>query len=56
MVALIGHLQAGDWRLKCGWIGTKIGEIVPHLDYFDLFSWLKDWLSGALDLKRVLSV
>ena len=48
--------QAGDWRIKRGWIGTKVGELVPHLEYFDLLSWFEDWLSRALDFRVVLSV
>ena len=44
-----GHLQAGDWSLKRGWIGTKLGELVPHLEYFDLLSSFEDWMSRAPD-------
>jgi hypothetical protein len=36
------HLQACDWRLKCGWVGIKLGELILHLEYFDLFSWFED--------------
>ena len=42
--------------LKHGWIGTKFGELVPHLEYFDLLSWFEDWLSIALDLRGILPV
>ena len=42
--------------LKRGWIGTKLGELVSYLEYFDLSSWFEDWLSRALDLRLVLSV
>ena len=53
---MVAHLQAGGWRLKRGWIGTKLGELVPHLEYFDLSSWFEDWLSLAPDLRVGLSV
>jgi hypothetical protein len=36
--------------------GTKLGELIPHLDYFDLSSWFEDWLSRASYLRGVLLV
>ena len=53
---LVAHLQVSGRRLKRGWIGTKLGELVPHLEYFDLLSWFEDWLSLAPDLRAGLSV
>jgi hypothetical protein len=47
VVLITIYLQASDWRLKCGWIGTKLGELFPHLEYFDLFSWFENCLSRA---------
>ena len=49
-------LQASDWRLKRVWICAKLGELILHLEYFDLVSWFEDRLSRASDLIGVLSV
>ena len=49
-------LQTSDWRLKRAWICAKLGELVLHLEYFDLVSWFEDSLSRASDLIGVLSV
>jgi hypothetical protein len=35
---------------------SNLGELVLHLDYFDLVSWFGYWFSGALDLEGVLLV
>ena len=32
-------LQISDWRLKRAWIWAKLGEIILHLECFDLVSW-----------------
>ena len=32
-------LQISDWRLKCAWICAKLGELILHLECFDLVSW-----------------
>jgi hypothetical protein len=48
--------QAVDWRIKRAWIGTKLGELDLHLEYFDLVSWFGCWFSEASDLRGVLSV
>jgi hypothetical protein len=47
--------QVSDWRLKRGWIGTKLGEFVPHFEHFNLISLCEDWLSRAPDLSGGLS-
>ncbi len=47
--------QVSDWRLKRGWISTKLGEFVPHFKHFNLISLCEDWLSRAPDLSGGLS-
>ena len=48
--------QVSDWRLKRAWICAKLGELVLHLEFFDLVSGFEDRLSIASDLIGVLSV
>ena len=38
------------------WICAKLGELVLHLEYFDLVSGFEDWLSRASYLIGILSV
>lgn len=40
---------------KRAWIDPKLGELVPYFEYFDLVSSFEDWVSGASDLRVVLS-
>jgi hypothetical protein len=49
-------LQAVDWRLRRAWIDSKLGELLPYFDYLNLVSWFEIWVSGASDLRAVLSV
>jgi hypothetical protein len=49
-------LQAGVWRLKRAWIGSKLGELVPYFEYFDLVTQFGIWVSGGLDLRAVCQV
>ena len=49
-------LQASDWRLKRVWICAKLGELVLHIEHFDLVSGFEDWLSRASDLIGILLV
>ena len=51
----LDSVQAGDWRLKRAWIDPKLGELVPYFEYFGLVSWFENWVSGASDLRVVLS-
>jgi hypothetical protein len=46
-------LQAIVWRLKGAWIGSKLGELVPYFDYFDLVTQFEIWVSGGSDLRAV---
>jgi hypothetical protein len=45
-----------DQTIKRAWIGTKLGELDLHLEYFDLISWFGCWFSEASDLRGILSV
>jgi hypothetical protein len=49
-------LQAGVWRLKRAWIGSKLGELIPYFQYFDLVIQFGIWVSGGSDLKAVCQV
>jgi hypothetical protein len=42
-------------RLKRDWIGTKLGEFVPHFDHFNLISLCENRLRRALDLSSSFS-
>jgi hypothetical protein len=48
-------LQAGVWRLKRAWIGSKLGELIPYFKYFDPVTQFEIWVSGGSDLRVVLS-
>ena len=48
-------LQASVGRFKHAWIGSKLGKLVPYLDYFDLASWFDIWVTWA-SMRAVLSV
>jgi hypothetical protein len=37
-------------------IGSKLGELVPYLEYFDLITQFRIWASRGSDLRAVLSV
>jgi hypothetical protein len=50
------YLQAGDWRLKYAWIGSKLGELFPYFEYFDPVTQFMIWVSDGSDLRAVLSV
>jgi hypothetical protein len=48
-------LQAGGWRLKRAWIGSKLSELVSYFEYFDPVTKFGIWVSGGSDLRAVLS-
>jgi hypothetical protein len=50
------YLQAGGWRLKSSWIGSKLGDLVPYFDYFNSVTHFEIWVRGDSDLRAVLSV
>jgi hypothetical protein len=35
------------------WIGSKLGDLAPYFEYFDLVSLFEIWLNGELDLRVV---
>jgi hypothetical protein len=37
-------------------IGSKLGELVPYFEYFDLVGWFEIWTSGESNLRGVKSV
>jgi hypothetical protein len=53
---LLVCLQAGGWSLKRTWIDSKLGDLVPYFEYFDSVVQFGIWVSGASDLRAVLSV
>ena len=36
-------------------MNPKPGELIPYFEHFDLVTWFEDWVSGASDLRVVLS-
>lgn len=40
-MSISGDLEPVVLRRKCGWISTKLGEAVLHLDYYDLVIYVR---------------